>query len=146
MEIKIRKADEHDYPVIYSMIRDFAAFENCPEKLVNSLELMQKEEEFINCFVAESDSKEIVGYVVYFFAYYTWIGKSLYMDDLYVKEAFRGKRIGRSLIDAVIDFAKKEDCHKLRWQVSNWNESAIGFYKNLGASIDDIERNCDLVF
>lgn len=146
MEIKIRKADEHDYPVIFSMIRDFAAFENCSDRLANSLEQMQKEKEHINCFVAETDSKEIVGYVVYFFAYYTWIGKSLYMDDLYVKEAFRGKRIGRSLIDAVIDFAKKEDCHKLRWQVSNWNESAIGFYKNLGATIDDVERNCDLIF
>lgn len=146
MEIKIRKANEHDYPVIFSMIRDFAAFENCSDRLANSLEQMKEEKEYINCFVAESDSKEIVGYVVYFFAYYTWFGKSLYMDDLYVKEEYRGKRIGRSLIDAVIDFAKKEDCHKLRWQVSSWNESAIGFYKNLGASIDDVERNCDLVF
>jgi GNAT superfamily N-acetyltransferase len=146
MEIKIRKADEHDYPVIFSMIRDFAAFENCSDRLANSLEQMKEEKEYINCFVAEIDSKEIVGYVVHLFAYYTWFGKSLYMDDLYVKEKYRGKGVGRSLIDAVIDFAKKENCHKLRWQVSSWNESAIGFYKNLGATIDDVERNCDLIF
>jgi len=146
MEIKIRKAEEHDYSAIFSMIRDFAAFENCSEKLVNTLELMQEEREFINCFVAETESKEIVGYVVYFFAYYTWFGKSLYMDDLYVKDVFRGKGIGSSLINAVIDFARKENCHKLRWQVSSWNEPAIGFYKKLGATIDDVERNCDLIF
>jgi GNAT superfamily N-acetyltransferase len=146
MEIRIRKADERDYPVIFSMIRDFAAFENCSDRLANSLEQMKEEKEFINCLVAEIDSKEIVGYVVHFFAYYTWFGKSLYMDDLYVKEEYRGKGVGRSLIDAVIDFAKKENCHKLRWQVSSWNESAIGFYKNLGATIDDVERNCDLIF
>jgi len=146
MEIKIRKAEEHDYPVIFSMIRDFAAFENCSDKLVNTLELMQKEKEFINCFVAETESKEIVGYVVYFFAYYTWFGKSLYMDDLYVKDAFRGKGIGSSLINAVINLARKENCHKLRWQVSGWNKPAIEFYKKLGATIDDIERNCDLIF
>jgi Acetyltransferases len=146
MEFKIRKAEEHDFPVIFSMIRDFAAFENCSEKLVNTLELMQKEKELINCFVAETESKEIVGYVVYFFAYYTWFGKSLYMDDLYVKEAFRGMGIGSSLINAVINFARKEDCHKLRWQVSGWNKPAIEFYKKLGATIDDVERNCDLIF
>jgi len=146
MEFKIRKAEEHDYPVIFSMIRDFAAFENCSEKLVNTLELMQKEKELINCFVAETESKEIVGYVVYFFAYYTWFGKSLYMDDLYVKDSFRGKGIGSSLINEVINFARKENCHKLRWQVSSWNKPAIGFYKKLGATIDDVERNCDLIF
>ncbi len=146
MEIKIREAEERDYPVIFSMIRDFAAFENCSERLVNTLELMQNEKEFINCLVAETESKEIVGYVVYFFAYYTWFGKSLYMDDLYVKDTFRGNGIGRSLINALIDFSRKENCHKLRWQVSSWNESAIGFYKKLGAIIDDVERNCDLIF
>ena len=107
---------------------------------------MHKEKELINCLVAETESKEIVGYVVYFFAYYTWFGKSLYMDDLYVKDTFRGKGIGSSLINAVINFARKEDCHKLRWQVSGWNKPAIEFYKKLGATIDDVERNCDLIF
>ncbi|WP_321436842.1 GNAT family N-acetyltransferase [uncultured Bacteroides sp.] len=146
MDIVIRQAKEQDFPPIFSMIQDFAAFENCSEKLTSSLEQMINEKEYINCFIAETDSKEIVGYVVYFFAYYTWAGKSLYMDDLYVKEGFRGKGIGSRLIGEVVDFAKKGNCHKLRWQVSNWNKSAIDFYTSLGAEIDNVEQNCDLIF
>jgi len=106
---------------------------------------MKKEKEFFNCFVAVNDTKKIVGYVTYFFCYYTWIGKSLYMDDLYIKESFRGQGIGTKLIKEVIDFAKKENCHRLRWQVSSWNKPAISLYKSLGADIDGTEQNCDLL-
>jgi GNAT superfamily N-acetyltransferase len=87
-----------------------------------------------------------MGYVTYFFAYYTWTGKSLYMDDLYVREKYRRKGLGALLINKVIDYAKEEKCNKLRWQVSNWNEPAITFYKSLGAEIDNIEQNCDIIF
>lgn len=66
------------------------------------------------------------------------------MDDLYVTPAFRGKGLGTQLIHQVIDLAKQSACHKLRWQVSNWNTPAIAFYKSLGASIDDFELDCDL--
>ena len=67
------------------------------------------------------------------------------MDDLYVKEDYRGIGLGKALLDGVIDFAKKEACNKVRWQVSNWNTHAQEFYKKMGAQIDDVEINCDLV-
>ncbi|MCD8166713.1 MAG: GNAT family N-acetyltransferase [Bacteroides sp.] len=86
-----------------------------------------------------------MGYVTFFFARYTWSGKALYMDDLYIRPTFRGKGLGTKLIDKVIQYAKENNCHKLRWQVSDWNEPAIRFYKNLGANIDTVERNCDLL-
>lgn len=111
----------------------------------NSVDKMIAEQEYFNGFAAINDLGKIVGYVNYFFAYYTWIGKSLYMDDLYVKEEFRGHGIGTKLINEVIKHAKSTNCHKVRWQVSEWNKPAIDFYKSLGASIDNVESNCDLI-
>ena len=145
MEITIRSAKETDYSQIVDLFKDFATFEKLPEKMTNSLDRMIKEKDFFNCFVAETIENRIVGYVSYFFCYYTWIGKSLYMDDLYVIPESRANGIGTKLINKVIEFAKESDCHKLRWQVSDWNKPAIDFYKNIGATIDSVEKNCDLI-
>ncbi len=68
------------------------------------------------------------------------------MDDLYIKEQYRGKGIGTLLINTVIKHAEKEKCDRLRWQVSEWNKPAISFYKSLGAKIDETEKNCDIIF
>ncbi|WP_394335214.1 GNAT family N-acetyltransferase [Alkalitalea saponilacus] len=126
------------------MFHEFAEFEKLPDKMVNSVEQMEAESDFINGFVVLNETKTIIGYVTYFFAYYTWIGKSMYMDDLYVKRDFRGSGIGTKLIKKVIEKAKSDKCNKLRWQVSEWNQPAIDFYKNLGATVDSVESNCDL--
>jgi len=146
MNITIRNAEEADFVQILDLFKEFAEFENFPEKMINSVDRMIKEKDFFNCFVAETTDKIIIGYVTYFFSYYTWTGKCLYMDDLYVKPDFRANGIGKRLINRVIEFAKSSQCHKLRWQVSSWNKPAIGFYQGIGATIDDIERNCDLIF
>lgn len=145
-EIRIRPVEESDFSQIVSLFKDFAIFEKAPEKMTNSVERMNKEKAFFNCFVAETENNQIIGYVTYFFGYYTWIGKSLYMDDLYVKPEYRANGIGTKLINKVIEFAKDSECHKLRWQVSEWNKPAIGFYKNIGAQVDGSEQNCDLIF
>jgi GNAT superfamily N-acetyltransferase len=145
MKITIRSSVESDFPQIVELFKEFATFENLPEKMVNSIDRMIREKDFFNCFVAETSDQEIVGYVTWFFCYYTWIGKSLYMDDLYVKPEYRATGIGTRLIKKVIGFAKSSQCHKLRWQVSGWNTPAIDFYKKLGATIDHVEQNCDLI-
>lgn len=146
MEINIRSSRETDYPQIVGLFKEFAAFEKLPEKMTNSVDRMIKEKDFFNCFVAETNDNRIVGYVTYFFCYYTWIGKSLYMDDLYVQHEYRAKGVGTKLMSKVIEFAKDSECHKLRWQVSEWNKPAIDFYKKIGATIDSVEQNCDLIF
>ena len=69
----------------------------------------------------------------------------MYVDDLFVKNSFRNKGIGKQLLNAVINMAKENGCKKVRWQVSDWNTNAIDFYKSLGAEINNTERNCDLV-
>jgi GNAT superfamily N-acetyltransferase len=146
MTVTIRKIDERDFLVLISLFKEFALFEKLPEKMTNSVEQMLREKEYLTGFVAVNDVDEIVGYATYFFGYYTWIGKSLYMDDLYVRPDFRGAGVGTKLINEVIAFAKAENCKKLRWQVSEWNQPAIDFYKSLGANVDAVESNCDLVF
>jgi GNAT superfamily N-acetyltransferase len=146
MEITIRTAAESDFPQIVELFMEFATFEKLPEKMTNTVERMMKEKDFFHCFVAETVDKRIIGYATYFFGYYTWIGKSVYMDDLYVKPEFRASGTGTLLIDRVIELAKSSQCHKLRWQVSDWNKPAIGFYKSIGATVDNTEQNCDLIF
>lgn len=146
MDIVIRPATENDFGAIVELFREFARFEHREEQMTNSMEQMKTEKEYFNCFVAVNSQHEIIGYATYFFAYFTWKGKSLYMDDLYVKESHRGAGIGKALLNKVIGLAKASHCHKLRWQVSDWNAPAIGFYKSLGAAIDAQDRNCDLEF
>ena len=145
MTMVIRKADENDFASILELLREFSAFQGRPEKLTINLAQMIEDKELFLCFVAETDNKEIVRLASCFFAFYSWTGKALYLDDLYVKELFRNQGIGKNLLDAVIQHAKTEKCRKVRWQVSKWNTNAIEFYKSMGAVIDEVEINCELV-
>lgn len=144
MNITLNKATEDDFTQLIALFKEFAAFEKLEHLMINNVEKMKAEQEHFNCFVVKNSVNEIIGYVTYFYAYYTWTGKAIYMDDLFVKEAYRGKGIGNKLIQQVIEVAKESNCSKMRWQVSNWNEPAIKFYKSLGAEINTVEQNCDL--
>ncbi len=145
MGFTIREINTNDYSDLISLFKEFATFEKLPDKMTNSVDKMMAEQEYFNGFAAINDSGKIIGYVTYFYAYYTWTGKSLYMDDLYVKPEYRGQSIGSKLISKIITHAKTTDCHKVKWQVSEWNKPAIDFYKSLGATIDSVESNCDLL-
>ena len=144
MQINIRKATVKDFPEILKLIKELATYEKAPEKVTNSVAQMLAEKDLFECFVAETPNKEIVGFALYFFAYYTWVGKSLYLDDLYVQKNYRGMGIGRKLLQEVLKVAKQENCKRIRWQVLNWNTPAIEFYKRLGVTLDDEWINCDL--
>lgn len=143
MPIIIRPIQKNDYPALIAMFNEFATFQKMPEKMTNSVSQMEEESDNLDGFVAETGTGELVGYATFFYAYFTWIGKSLYMDDLYVKEAYRRNGLGQKLIESVINKAREENCRKVRWQVSRWNRNAIDFYKGLGAVVDDVEWNCD---
>ncbi len=145
MEITIRKRTEADLPQIYGLIQELALFEKVADRMTNTLPLMIVEQDHMHAFVAVTADARIMGYATYNHVYYTWAGKSIYMDDLYVQQAYRGLGVGSKLIQAVIEYAKASGCHKIRWQVSEWNAPAILFYKKLGAKINAIEQNCDLI-
>ena len=143
MQITITKATEKDFPEILSMIKELAKYEKAPEKVTNNLQKMLQEKEYFHAFIAKKDGTA-VGFALFFFAYFTWTGKSLYLDDIYVKKEYRNKGIGKQLINKVIEFAKENNCSRIRWQVLNWNTPAIEFYKKLGANISDEWLNCEL--
>lgn len=143
MNIIIRNATEEDFAAILSLIKELAAFEKAPEKVSNTIEQMKDEKDYFHCLVAETDKKEIAGIALYFFAYYTWVGKSLYLDDLYVKETFRGQKIGTNLLKKVFEIAKNENCKRVRWQVLSWNKPAIEMYQKCGASVTNEWNNCE---
>ena len=79
----------------------------------------------------------------YFIAYYTWVGKSLYLDDLYIKEPYRGLKVGSALLSKIFEIARQEDCKRVRWLVLDWNKPAIKFYEKCGAKISKQEYVCD---
>jgi GNAT superfamily N-acetyltransferase len=145
MDIIIRPATPQDFPAVHSLFHEFAVFQKTPEKVKITVEQMQEDKDLFHCLVAEGPGGSIVGFATYFFAYYSWTGKAIYLDDLYVQDAFRKEGIGGRLLKAVIDLAKKEKCTKVRWLVSKWNTNAIEFYsKKIGAVITDTESSCDL--
>lgn len=142
--VTIREINENDFPTLIELFKEFATFQKSAQQMTNSVEQMQKEMEYIGGYVAISAENSIVGYATCFFAYYSWIGKSLHLDDLYVKPEFRGKGVGTLLITKIKEHAINSNCKKLSWQVSNWNQPAIAFYKSLGATIDTDRSDCYL--
>ncbi|MES2892201.1 MAG: GNAT family N-acetyltransferase [Bacteroidota bacterium] len=140
----IRKATADDFPEVLKMINEFASFQRTPEKVTISLEQMLQDQAVFNCLIAETPTKEIIGFATYFYTYFSWSGKGLYLDDLYVKNEYRNQLVGTRFLKALAKLAADEHCKKMRWQVSKWNEPAIEFYKKMGAVIDETEINCDL--
>jgi GNAT superfamily N-acetyltransferase len=143
MNYDIKLAAEEDFSGILALIQEFATFQKTPGKVTISLQQMRGGQHLFNAFIAIADDR-IIGFASFFPAWYSWSGKALYLDDLYVQDAYRNMGIGKALLDAVINKARAENCIKLSWQVSNWNTNAIEFYKKIGAEIDEVEINCDL--
>ncbi|HLD86561.1 MAG TPA: GNAT family N-acetyltransferase [Candidatus Nanoarchaeia archaeon] len=138
----IRKGDERDFSALMGLIKELATFEKAPHEVTNTIDQMRKEQNLFGSIVAEKDGV-IIGAAIYFFSYYTWVGKSLYLDDIYVKPEHRGNKVGSKLLRKVFELAKKENCKRLRGQVLDWNTNAIEFYKRRGAAISGEWLNCD---
>ena len=140
MEIVIRKAEKKDMLAVHALIKELASFENAPEQVdisVTDLERdgFQNEPQF-NVLLAENEG-EMAGMAFYYYAYSTWKGKMLYLDDLVVLEKYRKHGVGQLLIDAIKSEANSEHANQVRFHVLNWNETAINFYKKNNVSLDD---------
>ena len=143
--ITIRKAEKGDCPRMLELVRELATFERAPEQVTVTLEHFEESGFGSNpvywAFVAETEG-EIVAFALYYIRYSTWKGQRMYLEDLVVTEAHRGKKIGQLLFDALISEAKKKGYKGIAWQVLEWNEPAINFYKKLRASFDREWVNC----
>ena len=142
MRYNIREASQEDFPAILSLIRELAEYERSPDMVTNTVNQMNAEKDLFRCYVAETDQGLIVGMALFFFAYFTWVGKSLYLEDIIVTRDYRQHQIGTALLDKVMQTAKEESCRRVRWQVLDWNEPAISFYRKCGAEINGEWLNC----
>ncbi len=137
--ITIRYATAADCPRMMELVHELAVYERAPEAVTVSLE------HFIEsgfgdkpvwwALVAEVDGT-VVGFALYYIRYSTWKGQRMYLEDILVTEAWRGKGIGTLLMDKLILIAKEKGYSGMLWQVLDWNEPAINFYKKYKASFD----------
>lgn len=143
----IRKGTRQDLPQVYELIKELALYERAPQEVTNTLAEMEQdgfgERPVFEFFVAEEEGR-IVGLALYYTAYSTWKGRMLYLEDLVVTESRRRSGIGKKLFEAVAREAHKTKARRMAWQVLDWNEPAISFYKKINASLDGEWINCRL--
>ncbi|WP_304167164.1 GNAT family N-acetyltransferase [Lonsdalea britannica] len=137
MSITIRQARAADANVIYDMIYELAVYEKAPEEVVTTPDEIRDSlfspDSKIEALICEVDGK-IAGYAVFFTSYSTWLGRNgIYMEDLYISPAFRGKGAGKALLKTIAQYAVSRQCGRLEWSVLDWNQPAIDFYQSIGA-------------
>ncbi|MCC5943349.1 MAG: GNAT family N-acetyltransferase [Bernardetiaceae bacterium] len=144
----IRKARKEDVPVIFSLIEALAVFEKAPHEVDNTAEQLALDAfgDTPHCriWVAESHEGEIIAMALCYTRYSTWKGACLYLEDLYVLPEWRNRGIAKAFFKLLIEVAKSEHMAMMVWQVLDWNEPAIAFYKKIGAELDGEWINCRL--
>ena len=137
--LHLRRAMPADVPLILEFIRDLAEYERAPEQAVARPEDLLRDgwgpEPKFRAVLAEWQGQP-AGFALFFYNYSTWQGRpGLYLEDLFVRPAFRGKGIGKALLVHLAELAVRENCGRFQWQVLDWNTPAIDFYKSLGATV-----------
>jgi len=147
MEINVRRAVKEDCPRLLELITELAIYEKAPNDVTVTLEHFVESGFGKNpvwwAFVAEVNGK-VEGFALYYIRYSTWKGQAMYLEDIIVTESMRGKKIGRLLFDQLIEEAKEKGWSRIIWQVLDWNEPAINFYKKYNTTFDDEWVNCSL--
>ncbi|HEY9003758.1 MAG TPA: GNAT family N-acetyltransferase [Mucilaginibacter sp.] len=139
MQIHLRTAAKEDCPRLLELVHELALFEKAPKEVTVTLEEFEDagfgQKPVWKTFVAEVDGL-IVGFALYYIRYSTWKGCRMYLEDLIVTEDWRGKGVGKLLFDRLIIEAREMGFNGMSWQVLDWNEPAIKFYKKYEAALD----------
>jgi GNAT superfamily N-acetyltransferase len=138
--LHIRPAAIHDVALLRTMIRELADYEHELD-LVDITEDDLARDGFgknprFRAVIAEWDEQP-AGYALFFGYYSTWAGRGLFLEDLFVRQAFRSRGIGKALLAAVARIAVEEHCYGIHWEVLDWNQKAIDLYTQLGAKFRD---------
>lgn len=146
-EIRIRDGRKSDLPRVFELVNELAVFEKAPHEVTNTISKMEEDgfgpTPVYGFFVAENETG-IVGLSLYYWRYSTWKGKRLYLEDIIVTEAVRGHGIGKKLFERTMQHTLDQQCTGMMWQVLDWNEPAINFYKKYGSKLDSEWVNCHL--
>jgi len=145
MGTTIRTATKADVPQILAFVRDLAVYEREPDAVQATEESLLRDgfgpNPFYRCLMAEYDGQP-AGIALYFFNYSTWVGRpGIFLEDLFVSPQFRGRGIGKSLLQQLASIAVQNGCKRLQWEVLDWNTPAIEFYRSMGAEFLDEWRN-----
>lgn len=134
--LRIRNATIDDAGLLAAMIRELADFEHELDDVTIRAEDLAHDgfgpNPRFRALIAEW-AGEPAGYALFFGYYSTWVGHGLFLEDLFVRQAFRGRGIGKELLGSVARIAVDEGCHGMRWEVLEWNQPAIALYRALGA-------------
>jgi GNAT superfamily N-acetyltransferase len=135
--LSIRPATREDIPLILQFIRDLAEYERAPAQAVAKPDDLLRDgwgpSPKFRVLIAEWD-RAPAGFALFFYNYSTWQGRpGLYLEDLFVRPAFRGHGLGKALLVHLAKLAIKENCGRFQWQVLDWNQPSIDFYEALGA-------------
>jgi GNAT superfamily N-acetyltransferase len=149
MKTSIRPGTINDLSVVHALIVELAVYEKEPDAVSNTVEMMLKdgfgENPIFGFLVAECDGV-VKGASIYYYRYSTWKGKRMYLEDLIVTEKMRGQGIGKLLFEETLAIARKESCTGMMWQVLDWNQPAIDFYKKYDTRFDEGWVNCNIDF
>ena len=143
--IVIRMATEADMPAIHALVHELAVYERAPEAHTATIEdyLRDFKAGIFESHVAVSTDAslekqgEIVGMIFYYMAYSTWKGRMLYLEDFVVTENYRQYGVGQMLFETFLEIARQKECRLVKWQVLDWNEPAIKFYRKNEAIIEN---------
>ncbi len=147
-EIKIRAAKQSDCKAIMKLVHELAVYEKAPNEVTvdfnHFVESGFGASPVWEAWVAVNEADSVVGFSLCYIRYSTWKGQRLYLEDLLVKEEMRGHGIGKMLMDNLIAVAKERAYSGIAWQVLDWNEPAINFYKKFDAKLDGEWVNCSI--
>ncbi|MBK7098711.1 MAG: GNAT family N-acetyltransferase [Sphingobacteriales bacterium] len=159
MKLNIRRAEAKDCERILELVQELAVYERAPNEVTVSLEHFT-DSGFGNnpvwwAFVAETpvsdqateeeNKNSIAGIALYYIRFSTWKGQVLYLEDIIVTKEMRGQHIGTILFERILQEAKEKGFKRVAWQVLDWNEPAINFYKKYNATFDGEWINCTVV-
>ncbi|MFM1884160.1 MAG: hypothetical protein RL168_344 [Bacteroidota bacterium] len=136
-DVSLRWAENSDFPEILGLIQELAEFERAPQEVTLTLEQLVADHaagHFV-CILAESATRGILGMALCHTRYSTWKGLTAHLEDLIVKEAYRGQGFGRRLLEASMQWALSISAQRLHWEVLDWNQPAIDFYEGVGAHV-----------
>lgn len=147
-QIIIRRAVRSDCVRLLELVRELATYERAPHEVTVTIGHFEDsgfgERPVWWAFVAEVDGV-VQGFALYYIRYSTWKGQRMYLEDLLVTESMRGRRLGAMLFDRLIEEAKERHLAGIVWQVLEWNEPGINFYKKYNATFDPEWVNCSIM-
>jgi GNAT superfamily N-acetyltransferase len=141
----IRRAVKEDCARILELVKELAEYERAPQEVTVTLKHFEEsgfgDKPVWWAFVAELDGR-VEGFALYYIRFSTWKGQRMYLEDFLVTEKLRGQGIGKKLFDQLIAEARQKNFNGIVWQVLEWNEPAINFYKKYQANFDAEWVNC----